>query len=441
MNFWLIIALKLFAGALVCGVIALFFNPWFGLGAACVGLLLALASHWIVLNRLQRWVLSPKTDEIPDAGGTWGSVLASLYRAQRQEENSRAELSAGLDRFRQAASALPDGVILLDAEDRIEWFNPAASSQFGFDIQRDCGTLAIHLIRQPEFIRYVREEDYHEAVILHSPSGDGRVYSVQMIPFAVGGHIVLSRDITSSEKAETVRRDFIANVSHEMRTPLTVIQGLVEHLVDSDDGADPVRRHFLGMLRDQSGHMNRLVEDLLTLSRLEAGSPGLREESVDVAAMVRSLVDEAETLSGGRHTFELELSAGSLRGIAIDLRSAFGNLINNAVRYSPDGGPVRIRWGMVDSHPEFRVEDRGVGIAAEHLPRLTERFYRVDKGRSSETGGTGLGLAIVKHSLLKHQARLQISSEPGQGSVFRAVFPLNRWSEPPSVEQNQPVAA
>ena len=187
--------------------------------------------------------------------------------------------------------------------------------------------------------------------------------------------------------------------------------------------------------------MNRLVEDLLTLSRLEAGSPGLREESVDVAAMVRSLVDEAETLSGGRHSFELDLSVGYLRGIAIDLRSAFGNLINNAVRYSPDGGAICIRWGMVDSHPEFRVEDRGVGIAAEHLPRLTERFYRVDKGRSSETGGTGLGLAIVKHSLLKHQARLQISSEPGQGSVFRAVFPLNRWSEPPTVEQNQPVAA
>ena len=426
MNFWLQLALGLMAGIVFCTLIGVFFGPVWALAVACGWLLVALISHWWLLHRLRLWLQSPDIDKIPDAGGAWGSVLATLYRAQRDQERNQQHLAAGLERFRQAAGAIPDGVMLLDGDDRIEWFNSAASSQFGFDPGRDAGTPVTHLIRQPEFGQYVKEEEYHEAVLVNSSQGDGRIYSIQLVPFAVGGHLLLSRDVTSSERAETVRRDFVANVSHEMRTPLTVILGLLEHLIDDDPGGDEIQHRFLEMLRDQAQRMNRLVEDLLTLSRLEAGSPGLREETVDVAALVAGLAEEGRALGGGKHCIRTELSGGSLRGIAVDLRSAFGNLINNAVRYSPDGGEIAVRWVLEGGLPLFSVEDGGIGIAAEHIPRLTERFYRVDKGRSDQAGGTGLGLAIVKHVLLKHQAILQIHSEPGQGSTFRALFPAAR---------------
>ncbi len=426
MNFWLQLVFGLLAGTVFCTLIGAFFGPTWALAAACVWLLIALISHWWLLHRLRLWLKTPDIEKIPDAGGAWGSVLANLYRAQREQERNQEHLAAGLEQFRQAAGAIPDGAMLLDGDDRIEWFNPAASSQFGLDPERDIGTLVTHLIRQPEFGQYVHEEEYHEAILVNSSQGDGRIYSIQLVPFAVGGHLLLSRDVTSSERVETVRRDFVANVSHEMRTPLTVILGLLEHLIADDSGEDEIRHRFLEMLCEQAQRMNRLVEDLLTLSRLEAGSPGLREEVVDVPAMVAELVKDGEAISKGQHHIRTEFSGGDLRGIALDLRSAFGNLINNAVRYSPNGGEITVRWTLEGGLPVFSVADCGIGIAPEHIPRLTERFYRVDKGRSDQTGGTGLGLAIVKHVLLKHQAALQIRSESGQGSMFRAVFPAAR---------------
>lgn len=425
MPFWSQLVLRLFAGALVCAVVWIFLGPLWALAAACVWLLGALISHWWLLHRLRLWLQAPDIETIPDADGAWGNVLASLYRAQRDQERNRMHLEIGLERFREAAGALPDGAMLLDGENRIEWFNPVAATQFGLDTGRDIGTLVTHLIRQPAFTDYIYAEDYREAVLLSSSQGDGRIYSMQLVPVAIGGRLLLSRDVTSIEKVETMRRDFVANVSHEMRTPLTVILGLLEHLVDSAIAGDATNKRFLEMLHDQAVRMNRLVEDLLTLSRLEAGSPGLREETVDVPVMLEALVEEGCALGNGQHQFETELTAGGLRGIAVDLRSAFGNLINNAVRYSA-GGRIVVRWVIEDGAPVFSVQDSGIGIPAEHIPRLTERFYRVDKGRSDQTGGTGLGLAIVKHVLLKHQATLQIRSESGQGSTFRAVFPASR---------------
>lgn len=424
-GFWLKLTLRLVFGSGLCALVWLGFGPVWALGIACFWLFTALVSHWWLLHRMRLWLRAPDTERIPDAGGAWGAVLANLYRAQRDNERNRARLEAGLDRFREAAGALPDGAMLLDSENRIEWFNRVAASQFGLDPERDVGTLVTHLIRQPEFSRYVSAEDYREAVLLRSSLGGGRVYSVQLVPVAVGGRLLLSRDVTSVEKVETMRRDFIANVSHELRTPLTVILGLLEHLTESGVDAK-TRRQFLAMLRDQAARMDRLVEDLLTLSRLETGSPAVREEVVDVPGLVSVIADEARAMSGGRHAISSVVVPDRLNGNREELRSAFSNLVTNAIRYTPEGGRIELRWTIEGNKPLFSVQDSGIGIASDHIPRLTERFYRVDKGRSTETGGTGLGLAIVKHVLLRHQANLRIESVPGQGSTFSAVFPAVR---------------
>jgi two-component system phosphate regulon sensor histidine kinase PhoR len=224
-----------------------------------------------------------------------------------------------------------------------------------------------------------------------------------------------------------MRRDFIANVSHELRTPLTVILGFLDPLAHDKDLPDESRAHFWKMIQDQAERMRRLVEDLLTLSRLEAQSELQQEDVVAVPVLLATLIEEGQTLSCGRHRFESEIAAGNLTGSVSELRSAFGNLISNAVRYTPEGGCIKVRWVLEGEGVLFEVSDTGPGIAAEHIPRLTERFYRVDKGRSTQTGGTGLGLSIVKYVLLHHQARLEIQSELGQGSRFRAWFPRARW--------------
>jgi two-component system phosphate regulon sensor histidine kinase PhoR len=280
----------------------------------------------------------------------------------------------------------------------------------------------MHLVRIPEFVDYLREGRFDRAVTVRTGAGASeRVLSIRVVVYGREQRLILTRDVTQLERVERMRSEFVANVSHELRTPLTVIAGFLETLDDEPDAA--ARHRYIGLMSEQSRRMLRLVEDLLTLSALESAPPPPMEEVVDMGGLAARLAAEARALSGRRHRIEAEPAAAiDLIGSEKELASAFGNLVSNAVRYTPDGGVVRLAWRETDEGAEFAVEDTGMGIAPEHIPRLTERFYRVDRGRSRESGGTGLGLAIVKHALMRHGATLHVDSVPGQGSRFRARF-------------------
>ena len=400
-----------------------------GWAAFATFLLLVLAHHLRQLLALGRWLEQGDADG-PRAVGIWDELHAVLHRLRRGGARREAELADAVARWRAAARALPDGVVILE-NDRIGWCNDTARNHFGIDPQQDAGRPVTHLVRSPEFNHYLAEGDYAKPLILREPDGTGPVLSVQVVTYGEGQSLVLSRDVTRFEKLETMRREFVANVSHEMRTPLTVVSGFLETLRDE---ADPeARRHYLDLMTEQSGRMLRLVEDLLTLSSLESSPPPPMEEGIDMAALVERLGAEARALSGGRHKIEVVSETDArLSGSEKELSSAFSNLVSNAVRYTPPGGTVRLRWAAEQDGAAFEVEDTGIGIPPEHIPRLTERFYRVDRGRSRETGGTGLGLAIVKHALGRHGARLDVSSQPGRGSRFVARFvgPRVRMQEP-----------
>jgi two-component system phosphate regulon sensor histidine kinase PhoR len=250
---------------------------------------------------------------------------------------------------------------------------------------------------------------------------------VQLVPFGEGKKLLIGRDITDLERVDAMRRDFIANVSHELRTPLTVVGGFVETLVDAPDLSPADNRGYFNLMLDHTRRMQRLLDDLLTLSQLESAEHALKDESVNMEELAQALQTEAESLSRGRHRIALQIeSDAGLKGNLQEIRSALGNLVSNAVRYTPEGGVITLAWRERDGEGVFSVTDTGDGIAAEHIPRLTERFYRVDRSRSRETGGTGLGLAIVKHVLTRHGARLDVQSAPGKGSTFSALFPAQR---------------
>ncbi len=407
--------------------IGLAWAPAWGLGVLALGLGAAHGYHLLQLDRLRRWVgrAQAATDEmppVPDAFGAWGRNFADLYRMCRIERVGRDRLAASLGRLSLAAEALPDGIVLLDEKLRIEWSNAAAARHLGIDASRDRGTPIAFLLRDPEFAGYLANGG--APVLIRPVSGAVRAMSLALIPFADSGRLLISRDMTTVERAETMRRDFVANVSHELRTPLTVIVGFLEGMVEPPANGSVAPQ--LALMYEQACRMQRLVDDLLTLFRLDAACQPASEEPVDVSVLLNSLVEEGRALSQGRHAIELDVAAAGLHGCREELRSAFANLISNAVRYTPDGGRIAVRWFLRDGQPVLSVRDTGLGIAPEHIPRLTERFYRVDRGRSSASGGTGLGLAIVKHVLLRHGGRLEIDSTPGRGSTFAAVFPADR---------------
>lgn len=398
------------------------------LAVVCFGLLLLLLRHVANLAALQDWLVDPVNRPVPQGSGVWDEVLVGLYRFVRTRAKREDQLSADLQRFRNAGLALPDGVVLLDANGHIEWCNPIASQYLGLEEQRDLGQPLVNLVRHPDLTAYLERGDYAEPLTLRLARGEGRVLSLAIIPYGKEQKLLLASDITLAEKVETMRRDFVANVSHELKSPLTVVAGFLETLTDGEVKLDEARRlGYLKMMREHTGRMQRLVEDLLTLSALEA-SRGLSDEAaVDVAALLAGVRDEALALSAGRHRIELRIDEPVLlQGNAQELRSAFGNLVSNAVHYTPAGGDISLVWGRRGKQALFSVRDTGPGIEARHIPRLTERFYRVDQSRSRETGGTGLGLAIVKHVLTRHQAALEVESEPGRGSCFSALFPARR---------------
>ncbi|MEA3192705.1 MAG: two-component system, OmpR family, phosphate regulon sensor histidine kinase PhoR [Betaproteobacteria bacterium] len=397
-------------------------GPASGWATFAAGLLALIAYHVRHLARLARWLANPVPGRVPEGSGTWDDVLSALHKYERAAARRENLLEEGLTRFRRAAQALPDGVIMLDDETRIEWCNDAAAAQLGLDPRADVGQAIANLLRAPAFIDYLAMRDRSAAVRL--PIGNA-IFALQLVPYGESQQLLLSRDVTQAERLETMRRDFVANVSHELRTPLTVLVGFLETVRELK--LDPQRtRDYLGMMQDQSARMQRIIEDLLTLSVLESAPPPATDR-VPTRALLERLRAEAEALSAGRHRITLQASpAVDLLGSESELSSAFGNLVSNAIRYTPQDGEVRILWRDAADGASFSVEDTGIGIAQEHLPRLTERFYRIDRSRSRETGGTGLGLAIVKHAIARHQAHLDVESKPGNGSRFTIRFPAKR---------------
>ena len=415
--FWVPALLRL----VLLPVAAIAIGYWYGLIAGVIAFgLLCLAALLLQLRQLYQlslWLQAPGA-RLPDGSGAWADVFARLYHLRRADAQSRQELSEWLARFREAMSRLPDGVVIMDDVLFLEWCNPVAEQHLGLSLERDAGLRITNLVRTPEFIDYIVLGRYQQPLALQFRE---RKLVIHIIPFESRRQILVTQDVTAAEQTETMRRDFIANASHELRTPLTVINGFLEFAADPK--LDPeVRAHHVQLMAEQGRRMQNLVDDMLALTRLESPDYQLHKERVPMHDLLSAVLAEGEALSGGRHRMQLEVDAPDILGSADDLRSAFSNLVSNAIRYTPEGGSITISWKAEAGAPVFSVCDTGIGIEPQHLARLTERFYRVDKARSRETRGTGLGLAIVKHVLLRHGATLQVESELGRGSCFRARF-------------------
>ncbi|MGB9355891.1 MAG: phosphate regulon sensor histidine kinase PhoR [Azonexus sp.] len=402
-----------------------FVSPSTGWMVFSLGLGLQMVFHFRNFARLERWSRAPVVDDSLAGKGAWDGIFGRLYR---HEKDLRARI-AGRDEeiamLFSAGQALTDGVVLLDRQDQILFCNTTAEMQLGLVVRTDRGQPIANLVRQPEFVAYLRSADFSRPLILRSYRGDNSVLSIHIVPYAGDRRLMQIKDVTQFDRLDRMRRDFVANVSHELRTPLTVLAGYLETLQEIDVDRDE-RQRYLGLMAEQSRRMQAIVQDLLTLSSIESAPPPAND-IVDMASLIDKLRRDAEALSAGRHVIIVDSDGhGDLRGSELELTSALGNLVSNAVRYTPAGGSVRISWKATLQGAEFAVEDSGIGIDSMHIPRLTERFYRVDRGRSRDAGGTGLGLAIVKHSLNRHQAQLEITSTPGIGSRFAARFPAAR---------------
>ncbi len=431
------------------------------LAAALAGVL-AAGLAWLVVDglrgaKLLKWLRAGDAGSSALTGGLWGEVADRTRRQMRARDQKIQASDARLQDFLAALQASPNGVVLLDEQARIEWFNQMAASHFGFEAHRDVLQHFGNLVRDPGFAAYYAGNDYQRDVVMpgreNTPARPVKL-AVHLHPYGDGRLLLLSRDITALEQAEAMRRDFVANVSHEIRTPLTVLAGFVEILQTLPVNAQE-RKRYLDLMAQQSQRMQTLVNDLLTLSRLE-GSPAVGSADwISMHLLLAEVTDEARALSlllgqaapVSPHARELRLSVTEdphipeIAGAHNELLSAMTNLVGNAIRYSPLGSAIHVRWQrLVDGSGEFSVQDAGPGFAPEHIPRLTERFYRIDSSRSRDTGGTGLGLAIVKHVAQRHGAELRIASTPGVGSRFSIVFPPSRVRLGPPAPALQPVS-
>ena len=396
---------------------------WIVLALVAVGL-----RHIIQMQRLERWLHEGRKTQPPQSWGIWGEVFERYYRMQRRYTKRKKRLARVIREFRESTAAMPDGTIVLDADRRIGWFNSAAVRLLGLAGSRDIGQPVTSLVRAPAFERFMRDGDFSRPVEIDSPLDPGGRLSIRMVAYGSGQYLMLIRDVTRLQRLENMRRDFVANASHELRSPLTVLGGYLENMID-DEAIPEIWDDPLEEMQVQSARMTTLVNDLLELSRLETDAPGEPDEQpVDVAALVRRVRNEALAQVGGERTIEVDLDdALGLAGIETELYSAFSNLVFNAVRYTEPGGRIRIDWHCrPEGGASFCVSDDGIGIDAKHLPFITQRFYRVDASRSRSQGGTGLGLAIVKHVLQRHEGHLRVNSEPGEGSEFCCVFETSR---------------
>jgi two-component system phosphate regulon sensor histidine kinase PhoR len=415
---------------------------WTALIVLALGFAGTTAFHLAHLYVLQRWATSSLEHytPLPEGMGVWGDVLAVLLRREQKRVAFQKVQRQTIEQFHRMAEALPDGVIVLDERRHIEWANLRAQQWLTLNLEKDRGRPLGNLVRVPEFLRFLADdidetlsgdEATQRTLVIPSVFDTGKTLALQQVPFGQGGRLLLVRDVTQYEAAARLRREFIASVSHELKTPLTVIVGFLETLQETPavEMPEQTRAHYSDLMRTQADSMQRLVDDLLTLSALESGAREKEEEWFAATPLLQTLQQQTEVLSQNKHTVTLATPEEETQifGVRDELVSAFNNLLTNAVRYTPEGGKIELSW-VIDREGRgiFAVRDTGIGIAAEHLPRLTERFYRVDRGRSRASGGTGLGLAIVKHVLLRHQGELAIDSRVGKGSTFSVVLPAAR---------------
>lgn len=412
------------AGAVVVALVA---GGGWGLAVLALGWGALLVHHVRHLDRLTAWAEAPLEARVPEGSGAWRAAFSGLYTRVRSRRAHERDLAHTIERFQSAAEAIPDGMVVLDSQNRIKWANLRAQALLGLDLAQDVGAPLVNLVRVPAFVRYLEATEQGEGVLIDSQRDAAVTLAIQIVPFGMAEKLLIARDVTQMEEVARMRRDFIANVSHELKTPLTVISGFIETLQDLDLD-ERQRSRFLGLMAEQSASMQRLVADLLTLSALESEQNALVDDVFPVRSVVEAVAADARALSHGRHAVRVDIAEDAdLLGSREELASAFGNLVSNAIRYTPSGGAITLSWRTETAGTGvFAVSDTGIGINPEHLPRLTERFYRVDRSRSRATGGTGLGLAIVKHVLLRHQAELGIASEPGQGSTFSVRLPARR---------------
>jgi two-component system phosphate regulon sensor histidine kinase PhoR len=404
-----------------------------GLGFAVVLLCANTLFNTFHTQRLWRLLEAPVYGEVPDAPGIWGEIYYRLHKLAKRWHAQVRQVEQQHSRFIQAMQASPYGVVMLDDTNQIEWCNALAELHFGLDARRDVRQQITHLVRQPQFVRYLGARQYEEALRMQGMGGKRQyVLALQVVPYGDHRKLLLTQDITELERIDAMRRDFVANVSHELKTPLTVLSGFLETMRDLPL-ADDERGRYLDIMHQQAGRMQYIVNDLLALAKLEGDTRPPQDTVVDMPAVLKHLSADLNVLSGGAHRLDFNADESlSVLGAETEIMSALGNLVSNAVRYTPAGGKISVSWRLEDGSAVFSVHDTGIGIPADHIPRLTERFYRVDGSRSRDTGGTGLGLAIVKHVLQRHEAQLQVKSEEGRGSVFSVRFPAHRTLRQPA---------
>ncbi|HEV7166272.1 MAG TPA: phosphate regulon sensor histidine kinase PhoR [Gammaproteobacteria bacterium] len=382
--------------------------------------------HLINLYRLDNWLRRGRQFATPSSLGVWGEIFNHFYRLRRRDRERKRRIAYLLREFRNSTSAMPDAVVVVDALWEIIWFNDAASRLLGLRPGSDLGRRIGNLIRHPDFVGYLRHGDFEEPVNIPAPAAPGVHIALSIVPYGSDQRLLLARDVTRLHRLEEMRRDFVANASHELRSPLTVVSGYLDAMradarLEGDWGAP------LAEMEHQMLRMSAIIKDLLELSRLETEAREAPFAPVDVPALLQRVQRESQALGYGPRDVSVQIGEPLwILGAESELYSAFSNLVFNAMRYTPDSGKVLIRWAANGEGATLSVSDTGVGIASEHLPRLTERFYRVDRSRNRDSGGTGLGLAIVKHVLQRHAAELDVESEPGKGSTFTCSFPVER---------------
>jgi two-component system phosphate regulon sensor histidine kinase PhoR len=405
------------------------FVGWF-YDQVLLGLLLAalgaLVWHLVNLYRLEHWLRTGQIDALPDGSGVWPMVFARIEYLREKSKRRRKRWRELVRELRASAGAFPDGGVLLNARREIVTYNTAAERLLGLRKARDRGQRIENLLRHPDFVAYLESGDYAAGVEVPAPSGGDHWISCLLIPYGPDQNLLLIRDITATIRLERTRRDFVANASHELRTPLTVISGYLDAMGE-DEAAPATWRMPVSEMRLQSQRMSQLLDDLLQLSRLESGAPCSHEHTVDMVAVVQTARKEA--LAMPDHPQKVEVDLGStvrVLGDEVEIHSIVSNLVSNAVRYTPREGCIRISWNVDENGGHLAVSDTGIGIAEEDIPRITERFYRTDRGRARQKGGTGLGLAIVKHALRRHDGDLEVRSRLGEGSSFICHFPRHR---------------
>jgi len=418
--------------AFVAGLIALSnFGPTLGIAAGITVLAIPLIYSYINLAHLLKYTVDDSIETMPLPSGYFEDALSRLQRLVRNLKQRILSVEKQHNRFIEAFQASPNGILMLDDEDQIEWCNAIAERFFGLNFKRDVMQRINFLIRRPEFVQYLYKRQFDEPLLLERMGPAANLsLMLQAFPFGGNRHLLLIQDVTDLQKADAMRRDFVANVSHEMRTPITVLMGFLE-TIQSLELDKTQQDQYFEMMMSQAQRMKSLVEDLLTLANLEANSLPAPMQTIQMKTVMALLKNDAEALSQGCHTFNFEIATErNILGEEREILSAFGNLVSNAIRYTPDIGSISAIWRINEREEgEFAVTDTGPGIASEHLPRLTERFYRVDRSRSRDTGGTGLGLAIVKHIASRHQAQLIIESTSGKGSTFTLRFPKERLTD------------